>query len=570
MNKKKYISIGIFVVIILIGGGIAYYFYPSAINSVIGIQSTQTDATSTDDLLSMDSDVSASSSFDPVADADSASSPPVVKKKSGVATEKAANKPAATGISATAPVVNATASGVLLDSSGGGNIISSDNASANPPPPFLAPLPSCSFPSGTPSTTRKAILNEIAWMGSPSSSSAEWMEVKNVSGAVIDLSGWQLMDAPGKIKISFATGDEIAPDGLFLLERGNDPSGASAPKIYSGDLSNSGDTLALMDPQCNVSDYLDASNGWPGGNNTTKATLERDDDDIGWHTSASPGGTPGEENSAGPPPIQYTLTVTLSGNVSSSTIASNPIGLVCGAKCSGNFASGTLMTLTPMPGPDVVFGGWSGACYGIAPCSFTLAENMSVGAAFRSTLAALPPVSDPIVVATTSASSSGGASAPASSTPKHILIAAVQIMGASSSNDMVKLYNPNADAVDMTGWKLHKKSQTGTDYSIKEFPSGSTIAAGGWFIWANSAGGFSLSVGANVSSTETLSADNSVALLDSAGNIIDAVAWGTGTDQYGEGDPYSTDPVANQILVRRSVGGGVADTGSNINDFSLQ
>ncbi len=152
----------------------------------------------------------------------------------------------------------------------------------------------------------------------------------------------------------------------------------------------------------------------------------------------------------------------------------------------------------------------------------------------------------------------------------HILIAAVQIGGASSSNDLVKLYNPTAAAIDVSGWKLHKKSETGTDYSLKEFPAGSTIDAGQFFVWANSTGGFSETVAANVSSTETLAVDNSVALMDATGNIVDAVAWGTGTSQYGEGPPYPTSPGANQLLSRRSSDGMMVDTDNNTNDFTLQ
>jgi hypothetical protein len=122
----------------------------------------------------------------------------------------------------------------------------------------------------------------------------------------------------------------------------------------------------------------------------------------------------------------------------------------------------------------------------------------------------------------------------------------------------------------MSGWKLHKKSETGTDYSLKTFPLGSTIAAGQSFVWANSIGGFSETIAADASSTETLSADNSVALIDVSGNIIDAVAWGTGASQYGEGPPYPTDPGANQLLARRSLDGVMVDTDDNTNDFTLQ
>ena len=181
---------------------------------------------------------------------------------------------------------------------------------------------------------------------------------------------------------------------------------------------------------------------------------------------------------------------------------------------------------------------------------------------------------DVIFTDTTSTASTTGSSSQTSSSsassPNHILIAAVQTGGASSSNDLVKLYNPTAAAIDVSGWKLHKKSETGTDYSLKEFPAGSTIAAGQFFVWANSIGGFSETVDANVSSTETLAADNSVAIMDSAGDIVDAVAWGTGTSQYGEGPPYPTSPGANQLLSRRSSDGAMADTGDNSDDFTIQ
>ncbi len=445
-------------------------------------------------------------------------------------------------------------------------------------------------------------------MGSPSSSSAEWMELKNNSASDVDLSGWELTNASGKIKISFSGGDTIAAGGLLVLSRGT--AGVGNAKIYSGDLTNAGDVLALFDPQCDASDYLDASRGWPAGNNTTKATLERDANGVGWHTSAAPGGTPGAENSAGPPPAQYKLTIAFGGDAAGATIASVPAGLVCGASCTGSFASGTRITLTPAAGPNIAFSGWSGSCYGQTNCSFTIGANTSFTANFRSTLAAptggsgggagsgnssdtsatssddtsadadIPSLSTGATTSTATTTSSvpadnsGNSDASSGSTAaaaaSHVLIATVQIAGAAASNDFVKLYNPTASAIDMSGWKLHKKSQTGTDYSLKVFPAGSTIAAGQSFTWANSTGGFSDSIGANVSSTETLSADNSVALMDAAGNIVDAVAWGTGTGQYGEGTPYPTSPGANQLLSRRSSDGVLVDTENNTNDFSLQ
>jgi hypothetical protein len=158
---------------------------------------------------------------------------------------------------------------------------------------------------------------------------------------------------------------------------------------------------------------------------------------------------------------------------------------------------------------------------------------------------------------------------PPATIPQKVLIAAIQIAGASTTNDFVKLFNPGTGTVDMSGWKLRKKASTGSDQSLRQFPDGSVIAPHGYFAWANSDGGFSGSLGADVSSTATLAADNSVALFDASGTMMDAVAWGTGVDQYVEGCPYPTDPVAGQVLRRMFSGGAIVDTDNNADDFTL-
>jgi hypothetical protein len=590
MKKKPYISVGVFLSIIAIAAGIGYYFDPAAIQNVFGIGSAQIDAISDADISAIDAASSSFSEPNPGNDTPSAPSDAPVAVPS---TKKMAEKKNITPGSAAAPEQTDAAPEMapVLDDG------SSDVATTGTSLSLLEATSSCSFPVGAPSTTKEVIFNEIAWMGSPSSSNAEWMELKNISSSTVVLSGWELADASGKIKKSLTGSDALAPGALLMLSRGSAGSvsgnnSSTDVKTYSGDLTNVGDVLALMDARCGVSDYLDASNGWPGGDNATKATLERDADGVGWHTSAASGGTPDAENSAGLPPAEYTLDVAFEGDAAGANIASDPAGLVCGTRCTGNFASGTRMTLTPSAGTGTAFVGWSGSCYGEAECTFVIGSNTSLTAQFRSAFAVSSSGTDPdsgvgedadvsstfMGITTSSASTTDGGmpedtdglGVASASIANHILIVAVQIAGVSSSNDLVKMYNPTASAIDMSGWKLHKKSQTGSDYSLKEFPAGSVVGAGQSFTWANSAGGFSETVGANVSSTETLAADNSVALMDATGNIIDAVAWGTGTGQYGEGPPYPTDPGANQLLLRRSSGGVMADTDNNTNDFIIQ
>ncbi len=477
----------------------------------------------------------------------------------------------------------------------------------------------CSFPGTVPTNVpRRLILNEIAWMGSSiaagetasQAADREWIELKNISDSEINLDGWRVMDVAENIKITFGSGDKIAPGALYLLSRNGSPvNGLAVDKTYTGVLPNSGDKLVILDASCTVSDVLDASAKWPGGSNATKQTLERTSG-LGWQTSMEAGGTPRVENSAGAPlsatassSVQkYEVSVTIAGDGGGS-VKSQPGNAVCASSCTKAYPAGAKITLSASPGKDAGFIGWSGGCSGTSSCSFTVGGPVSVVADFHLNVDETLVISNDSIIETTgdalqNASSSESATetsssmtvssrvisenpsstpslststppSTASSSVDHLVIAAVQIAGASSNNDVVKIYNPTAATVDISGWKLRKKSSTGTDSSLREFPEGSTIASGSYFVWANSAGDFAQSIGADISSTATLAANNSVALFDGNGARTDAVAWGTGTDQYVETSPYPQSPPAGQFLGRKFVDGVIVDTDNNNDDFAL-
>ncbi len=183
-------------------------------------------------------------------------------------------------------------------------------ASSLPPPPPPPSPPSsmrmaqCDF--GYKDPTHLALLNEIAWMGSPlrgedegGGPQAEWIELKNNSGGILRLAGWQLLDSAGKFKVRFGEEDEFSGNRFYLLERGDDETvpNVAANAIYTGTLPNAGAWLRLFDARCELVDEIDASHSWPAGNNDSKRTMERSAVDLSWHTSANPGGTPSEENS---------------------------------------------------------------------------------------------------------------------------------------------------------------------------------------------------------------------------------------------------------------------------------
>jgi len=166
------------------------------------------------------------------------------------------------------------------------------------------------------SPANSVIINEIAWMGSLTSASDEWIELKNTSSTNIDLKNWQLISKDGSLKITL-TGT-IQAGGFFLLERTDDNSvpNVKADLIYSGTLGNTGENLELRDSSNNLIDSIVSGSAWPGGDKATKQTLERTDNLI-WQTSALPLGTPKKENG------NSTLVVISQNNSSSSSNSSS-------------------------------------------------------------------------------------------------------------------------------------------------------------------------------------------------------------------------------------------------------
>ncbi len=154
------------------------------------------------------------------------------------------------------------------------------------------------------------------------------------------------------------------------------------------------------------------------------------------------------------------------------------------------------------------------------------------------------------------------------------MIYEVQTTGGSGATDedVIKLYNPNSNSFAIGGWKLRKRTQSGSESSIKEFDSNALIPAAGFYIWANSKNDFASLIRANSSSTQTLADNNSAALLDVSGAVIDAVAWGSGhINPFAEGPPpYPVNPATQQVLRRILVDNVPQDTDSNQNDFEIK
>ncbi len=155
--------------------------------------------------------------------------------------------------------------------------------------------------------------------------------------------------------------------------------------------------------------------------------------------------------------------------------------------------------------------------------------------------------------------------------PGELLINRVQITGGSgkTDNDFIEIYNATSSVLDLNGLRLVKRTKTGTsDSLIKSWTSPLLLNPGAVYLWANSNNGFATSLNANISSTQTLANDNSIAIRDGSeygGTVIDALAWGEAQNTYIEGTAFPQNPGANDVLHRINY----QDTNNNSQDFHI-
>lgn len=222
--------------------------------------------------------------------------------------------PSAT-VSPTAPETATLSETVILPSPS-----PSPSGTASPPVPSPSPSPTLTLtspPGPTPAAPGIVLIHEIAWAGTIASASDEWIELHNAGTDPVDLTGWRLTD---HADISILLRGVLPAGTFYLLERTDDRTVSDVPaqQIYTGSLSNSGESLTLTDSTGATIDTANRSGGtWPGGSASTRASMERrgpDDVPAHWGTASLPGfahdaaghpivGTPGGPNSVLPPTL---------------------------------------------------------------------------------------------------------------------------------------------------------------------------------------------------------------------------------------------------------------------------
>jgi hypothetical protein len=124
---------------------------------------------------------------------------------------------------------------------------------------------------------------------------------------------------------------------------------------------------------------------------TLTATADQGSTFAGW----SGGGCSGTGTCILPMTSDTTVTATFTSNSSmgltvvktgggTGTVTSSPAGITCGATCSANYPTGTVVTLSAAWDADTVFAGWSGAtCGRTSLCTVTLTAPTTITARFR-------------------------------------------------------------------------------------------------------------------------------------------------------------------------------------------
>lgn len=97
------------------------------------------------------------------------------------------------------------------------------------------------------------VINEIMWMGSSVSPQDQWLELKNMTDRILDITGFTLTKFDGTsesiVDIDF-TGQSLPAYGFFLIAKNNDFNGIDSqlntiPNLWDNDLDLSYDTLQI-------------------------------------------------------------------------------------------------------------------------------------------------------------------------------------------------------------------------------------------------------------------------------------------------------------------------------------
>lgn len=164
---------------------------------------------------------------------------------------------------------------------------------------------------------------------------------------------------------------------------------------------------------------------------------------------------------------------------------------------------------------------------------------------------------------TSGSSGSSGDSGTSGCTGK-VVINELSTRGATQAEIFIELYNPNACAIPLGGYRLSYRSKTNVKApDLVVFQNSDSIASKAFLV----AGSSSFKGKKDVTLSNTgVADDGQVGLLDAQMKLVDGVAFGqVPTGDYLEGQSAPVQPSNSGSIARKQDG---VDTGNNKNDFA--
>ncbi|MCH7492771.1 lamin tail domain-containing protein [Patescibacteria group bacterium] len=119
----------------------------------------------------------------------------------------------------------------------------------------------------------------------------------------------------------------------------------------------------------------------------------------------------------------------------------------------------------------------------------------------------------------------------------HIVISEIKTTGGSgkSTDEFIEFYNPTDEDINLVGWQLNKKTASGNEYELVSDFGAQIIKSHSFLLVAHPVGYLGkVTPDIYYTSTNSVSDNNTIIILDNTGAEVDKVGFGTATDYEGE------------------------------------
>lgn len=142
----------------------------------------------------------------------------------------------------------------------------------------------------------------------------------------------------------------------------------------------------------------------------------------------------------------------------------------------------------------------------------------------------------------------------------HLVISEIQTTGGTgyTTDEFVELYNPTESDMNLSGWKLAKKTASGKEYVLADNFGDKVIKSHSFFLIVHPAGYLGeTQPDFYYTTTNSISDNNTVILYDNSGLVVDKVGFGTTIDFEGEA---TSNPSAKKSIERKAKSDSTVET----------